>query len=317
MDRQIEGSMADLEEDGLLESTIIFFLSDHGDCLPRAKRWIYDSGIQIPLIIHVPEAYRRKGMNAGGSHDDRLVSGVDLAPTVLDLAGIDIPDWMQGQSLFGHDERTYVFAGRDRIDNRYDTRRAVRDKRYKYIKNFLPRVPYSQYTTFLHQMPLMAEITRLNQAGVLTPLQSYWLDDPKPPEEFYDTAADPYEIDNLAADPVYAGELERFRTALTEWQTRYGDYGTMDEVDQAEAMWPGGAQPLTQVPIVTVSDEMITLYSPTPGASIAYRTTATGRWEPYTTPFTVPTPDNLLVRAVRYGYKESEEVQWDPKQNDK
>ncbi len=305
MDRQIGQIMAELEADGLLESTIVIFLSDHGDCLPRAKRWIYDSGLHIPLIVHIPAAYRNANMPASGTRTDRLVSGVDLAPTVLELAGVPVPDWVQGRSIFGDSPRDYVFAGRDRIDNRYDTRRAVRDHRYKYIKNLRPEVHYSQYTTFLHQMPLMAEIDRLNAAGALPPGQSYWLDHAKPAEEFYDTEADPYEINNLAADPAYAEEMIRFREALDEWQSTYGDYGTMDEGVQAEAMWPGLKQPLTRPPTAKVENGTLSLASATVGASIAYRTTA-GRWEPYTHPVPLPQGDSLQAKAVRYGYAESE-----------
>ncbi len=304
MDRQIDKIMKELEEDDLLDNTIIFFLSDHGDCLPRAKRWIYDSGLRIPLIVHLPERYRRAGFDQPG-RSDRLVSGVDLGPTVLDLAGVPIPDWMQGRSLFDDPPRKYVFAGRDRIDNRYDTRRAVGDGRFKYLKNYFPEVPYSQKTTFLHQMPLMATIVEMNQAGELPPVQSYWLDGTKPAEELYDTRTDPHELNNLAADPDYRADLVRLRQALTDWQAEVGDYGTMAETEQAEAMWPGGEQPVTADPEIRVADGRAELSSATEGASIAYRLAGDKRWQPYTAPFAVGEGAALEAKAIRYGWRES------------
>jgi arylsulfatase A-like enzyme len=301
MDRQIGELLEDLEEDGLADNTIIFFLSDHGDCLPRAKRWIYDSGLRIPLVVYLPERYAHLHGEAG--RDDRLVSGVDLAPTVLRLAGVPVPEWVQGVPIFGEREREYVFAARDRMDNRYDTRRAVGDGRWKYIKNYRPEVAYSQQITFLDQMPLMAEIQRLHAAGALGREQSYWLEAPKPEEELYDTATDPHELVNLAGDPAYRDELLRLRQALTEWQDRHGDYLLMPETEQAEAMWPGGKQPVTAEPVARRVGDRIELTTPTAGATIAYRPVGEQRWEIYTGP--VPAGAAYEARAVRYGYAAS------------
>jgi arylsulfatase A-like enzyme len=301
MDRQIGELLEDLEEDGLADNTIIFFLSDHGDCLPRGKRWIYDSGLRIPLVVYLPERYAY--LHEQPRRDNRLVSGVDLAPTLLQLAGLPVPEWMQGMSIFGEAERAYIFGGRDRMDNRYDTRRAVGDGRWKYIKNYLPEVSYSQQITFLDQMPLMAEIQRLHAAGRLNRDQSYWLEAPKPAEELYDTATDPHELNNLADDPTRRGELERLRQALADWQDRVGDYLLTPETEQAEAMWPGGEQPMTAAPIAERVGEELRLSSATEGATIAYRSVGEERWNIYTRP--LPTGPTFQVRAVRYGYTES------------
>ncbi len=310
MDVQIGTIMKQLEEDGLLDDTIVFFLADHGDCLPRAKRWVYDSGIKIPLVVHVPERYRRAGMAQPGRRG-QLVSGVDSGPTVLDLAGVEIPDWVQGRSIFSAPKRDYVFAGRDRIDNRYDTRRAVRDTRFKYIKNYFPEVPYSQYTTFLHQMPLMAEITRLKETRQLPPGQNYWLDGTKSAEELYDTNADPYEINNLAADPAYASDLIRLRQALLDWQAEVGDYEALPETEQAEAMWPGLVQPATAKPTLAIEDNRIVLSSETAGASIGYRLNGASQWRVYAAPLAADSVRHLETKAVRYGYGESAVVAQD------
>lgn len=304
MDRQIATIMADLEEDGLADNTIIFFLSDHGDCLPRGKRWVYDSGTHIPLVIYLPERYRR--LYADVERDDRMVSGVDLAPTVLELTGVPVPDWMQGRSLLSAEPvRKYVFAGRDRIDNRYDTRRAVRDQQFKYIRNYLPEVAYSQYTTFLHQMPYMRQIVALHEAGKLPPLQAYWQEAPKPVEELYDIVSDPHEIDNLAADPAYAAQLTEYAAVLADWQEANGDYLMTPETEQAEAMWPGLVQPVTEAPWAEVRGDSLFLSSATEGASIAYRRPGERRWRIYTGPVAAASVEGWAARAVRYGYAAS------------
>ncbi|MEO0331148.1 MAG: sulfatase, partial [Bacteroidota bacterium] len=256
MDTQIGRVLDQLEADGLRENTIIFFMSDHGDCLPRAKRWIYDSGIKAPLIIHIPLQYLPSQVEQP-SRDEHLYSFVDLAPTVLSLAGVTIPDWIQGRAIFTELQaapRQYVHAGRDRMDNRYDTRRAVRDEQYKYIRNYNPEVFYSQPITFLNQMPLMQEIFRLEQQGKLSKDQSYWLYHPKnTEEELYDIIHDPHELNNLAADTAdYREILQRMRNQLVDWQSTYGDLYDVEEIDQAERMWPGGVQPTTETPTLTI-----------------------------------------------------------------
>ncbi len=306
MDRQITDVLDQLEADGLAENTIIFFLSDHGDCLPRGKRWVYESGTHIPLVIYLPERYRY--LHAQPGRDDRLVSGVDLASTVLALAGVPVPEWMQGQNIFGEPAREYVFAARDRIDNRYDTRRAVRDARYRYVRNYRPEVPYSQYTTFLHQMPLMQQIMDLDAAGQLSPTQSYWLHGPKPEEELYDLVRDPYEINNLAGDPAQAERLARMRAALAEWQDEVGDYLLTPETEQAETMWPGLVQPVTATPSIRQSGkgDAVTLTTTTEGASVAYRPAGSQRWEPYTSAVHLSPGTTLEVLAQRYGYAPSD-----------
>lgn len=310
MDVQIGGILDDLEEDGLLDDTIVFFFSDHGDCLPRGKRWIYDSGIHIPLVVRFPENYLPDGVGQPG-RSGTLVSGVDLGPTVLDLAGVPRPAWLQGRSLYDEllaTPREYVYAGRDRIDNKYDTRRAVRDERFKYIRNLTPEVPYSQYTTFLHQMPLMDTLVRLDAAGALPPLQSYWIDGTKPPEELYDVTVDPYELDNLAGDATYAEPLARLSAALDAWTDDVGDWGTTPETEQAEAMWPGDRQPATAPPTITVEGGRIRLSSATEGASVAYRVDGDPRWHIYREPIPGDSIGYLVAKAVRYGYAESEET---------
>ncbi len=310
MDVQIGEVLNNLKEDGLLENTIVMFMSDHGDCLPRSKRWIYDSGIKVPLIVHYPKKYLPKNREQP-SRDKNLYSFVDLAPTVLELAGIEVPQWIQGKSMVTElvqTPRNYVYAARDRMDNRYDIRRAVRDKNYKYIKNFTPEVPYSQEITFLNQMPLMVEIKRMEKLGKLNQDQSYWLNEPKPSEELYNLNEDPFELKNLASNPNYIKELERFGNALEDWQNTYGDLKDVPEVEQAEQMWPGGVQPKTEVGKIIFKNDSILLECETDGATIAYRTNDTKRWLIYDGPVSKTALQKIEIKTVRYGYEESEPI---------
>ncbi|MEM1135197.1 MAG: sulfatase [Bacteroidota bacterium] len=309
MDKQIGGLMADLKVDGLLDNTIIFIMSDHGDCLPRAKRWIYDSGIKSPLVIYIPKQYLPTGFEQP-SQVKELISYIDLAPTVLSFAGISIPEWMQGKPIFStlkNKPREYIFAGRDRMDNRYDTRRAVRSKQYKYIYNYAPENPYQQQITFLEQMPLMKEVLNLNYTGKLNQTQSYWLNKNKPKEELYDILNDPFELKNLANEPSLQSVKEEMYLALKNWQTEFGDWENIPETKQAESMWPNNQQPKTEQPKVLKNNNLITITCETYGASIAYKLENNDRWEIYTGPF--KSAKKLLVKAQRYGYEESDIVE--------
>ncbi|WP_422860755.1 sulfatase [Flagellimonas sp. S174] len=308
MDVQIGEILKDLKEDGLLDNTIVMFMSDHGDCLPRSKRWIYDSGIKVPLIVHYPKKYLPKNMEQP-SLDENLYSFVDLAPTVLELAGIEVPQWIQGKSMvteLAQNPREYVYAARDRMDNRYDIRRAVRDKQYKYIKNFTPEVPYSQEITFLNQMPLMTELKRMDALGNLNRNESYWLKGPKPSEELYNLNEDPFELRNLALNPDYSNTVKRMENALDDWQNTYGDLKDIPEIEQAERMWPGGMQPRTKAGKIQFKNDSILLECETEGATVAYRINDTERWRIYEMPIPQDTIEKIEIKTVRYGYKESE-----------
>src|SRR5690606_319093 len=159
MDKRVGELLAQLDEDGLLENTVVFFFSDHGSGLPRAKRWVYDSGIRAPLIIRFPGGAGR------GTLDDQLVSFVDLAPSMLSLLGIPIPAYMQGQAFLGgqraKNQRKYVYAARDRMDPATETIRAVRDTAFKYIKNYRPDEPWVKFLPYRDQMELMQELLRI------------------------------------------------------------------------------------------------------------------------------------------------------------
>lgn len=324
MDGQAGAILRELEEDGLLKNTVIFFWSDHGDGLPRMKRWVYDSGLHVPLIIRVPGSAPRV--------DDGLVSFLDLAPTVLSLAGLEPPAHMQGQALLGafagsKSPRTYIFAARDRFDEQYDMTRAARDRRFKYIRNYRPEKPYVLWMAYANVMPTMQEIFRLHTEGALTGPQTLWMRDTRPVHELYDTEVDPHEINNLAYDPAYAADRARMQEALDTWMNRVGDMGYLSELAMVEQMWPSGEQPQTEpvaiFPRATMATAItpdgvtstnsggsfdgpieVTMYSKTQGASITYRA-GEGRWQLYSGPIVIDQSKMLQAKAIRYGYQES------------
>ncbi|HET6879288.1 MAG TPA: sulfatase-like hydrolase/transferase [Pirellulales bacterium] len=236
MDKQAGDLLAQLTADGLDDDTLVFFFSDHGVGLPRGKRWLYDSGLRVPLIIRFPEKYRQLAPGQPGTSCDRLVSFVDFAPTMLSLAGIQLPDHLQGQAFLGARAaapREYVYAARDRMDERYDLTRAVRDRRWKYLRNYHPELPYAQPIEYMEEMPTMREWRRLAAAGRLDGPAALFMQSTKPAEELYDTQADPDEIHNLASSEEHRAVLERLREAHADWVHETRDLGFLPEAD----MW--------------------------------------------------------------------------------
>ena len=232
MDAWAGALIEQLKNDGLYEDTIIMFWSDHGVGLPRAKRWLYDSGTHIPLIVHVPSKYRMRSLGEPGSVCDDLISSIDLAPTVLNLAGVKVPAHCQGQEFLGENvpaPRRYVFGARDRMDERYDIIRMVRDKRFKYLRNYEPLKPYYQWMETPEKGATMRELRRAYADGELPDAAKQYFVDTKPREELYDTQSDPHEVTNLAEDPQYAEVLERLRKAHLEWVERTKDLGLIAE----------------------------------------------------------------------------------------
>ena len=234
MDGQVQDLLNQLEEDGLADNTIVFFYSDHGTGLPRHKRWLYDSGIHVPMIVRFPEPYRHWSPAAAGTTVDRLVSFVDFAPTVLSLAGLEIPSYMQGRAFLGPadgEPRDYVFAIRDRVDECFEFSRAVRDKRYKYIRHFMPHRPIIQHSDFSERTPTRQELRRLAAAGRLTGYPAQLMRSTKDAEELFDTLADPNELNNLADSPEHRDALEQMRSRLRRWMVQTRDTGLLPEVD--------------------------------------------------------------------------------------
>lgn len=316
MDQRVGALMKELEAEGLLDNTIVFFYSDHGSGLPRAKRWVYDSGLKSPLIIRFPDGWQK------GSEDDQLVSFIDLAPTVLSLLDISIPTYMQGQAFLGEQKskkpRKYIFAARDRMDPATETIRAVRDARYKYIKNYRPNEPWIKFLPYRDQMALMKELLRIGkEKGSNLPVPQKWIvAQNKPEEELYDTSNDPYEINNLAADPGYASKLQELRKVHEVWKEETHDLGHIPEPELIKQLWPPkGMQPTTEKPQLAIVEKMddkvkVRLNSPTEGSSIAYRTDSTLAWSLYVAPLVIEAGTKVYARAIRIGFKESEELEY-------
>ena len=309
MDRRFEEILGQLEEDGLADNTIVWFWGDHGAGLPRGKYWLYDSGVRVPLIIRWPETLEP------GSKDE-LISGIDFAPTVLSMLGLRIPDHMQGRAFLGPAAgapREYVFAAGDRQDETYHRIRSVRDRRYKYIRNYLPEQSYADGLVYKEKMPIMQELRRLAAAGQLDRAQQLFLSDAKPPEELYDLEVDPHEIMNLADSPQHQEALHRLRAEHERWKEHSKDLGAVPETELIKTMWPGGKQPQTQMPEAHVSQGpsedsvKVRLTCPTEGASIGFATGKDGNpaWQLYAGELTLPRGTTVRARAIRYGYEPS------------
>ena len=234
MDKQAGKLLGQLKEDGLAEDTIVFFYSDHGTGLPRHKRWIFDSGVHVPLIVRFPEKFAELAPAEPGSTVDRLVSFVDFAPTVLSLTGLEIPDYMQGVAFMGPksgEPMEYVFAVRDRVDEVCEMSRAVRNKRFRYIRNYLPHRARMQHSYYSEQTPTRQAFRRLAAAGQLSGPPLELISPHKPPEELYDIAEDPYELLNLAASPEHEETLVEMRKALWPWMIERRDTGLLPEAE--------------------------------------------------------------------------------------
>jgi uncharacterized sulfatase len=298
-----------LEDDGLADSTVVFFWGDHGRGLPRCKRWLYDSGIHVPLIVHWP------GQIKPGSVCDDLVSLVDLGPSVLSLAGVKVPAHMQGRPFLGEQRvppREFIVAARERMDRNSDDHiRAVRDKRWKYIRNFMPAKPYAQPIPYRDRMPIMQEWRRLHAAGKLAGPPALFFRQVKPKEELYDITADPHEIHNLAEAPRHQEMLRRMRARLAKWSKETGDLGGTPEDELIERMWPGKKQPLTAAPVIETAAAAggkvsLKITCATKGASIGYQLVKGKRWLLYSEPIRVAPGTTVRAKAIRIGYKVSD-----------
>jgi arylsulfatase A-like enzyme len=305
MDHEVGVLLAQLEDDGLAQDTVVVFWSDHGLGMPRGKRWLNDSGLHEPLIVRWP------GRIAPGSVNTEVVHLMDLAPTMLRLAGVAVPQHMHGTPLLHPDGRpvespnTYAFAGLDRMGELEDRSRSARDARYRYIRHHHPDRTPMQHCDYPDQLHTWREMRRLASAeaqqrarglprSLLTPLQRSLVAPAKPAEELYDLAEDPHEQHNLAEDPGHAETLARFRAAVDEWLTTYGDLGDLAEDDLLAAWRPDGKWPVTATPRLGVHAEPLSARCPTDGAQVVWTTDS----PPEPVPPTAPTAGDDLGAAV-------------------
>ena len=319
-DAWIGGLLDRLGTAGHAGDTIVVLTSDHGEGLPRKKRWPYDSGTNIPLIVRWPG-------RTDGESTSELVSLVDLPATTLSLAGVDVPRYMHGRSFLGPDatERQYVFTTRDRYDEEYDMIRSVRDARFRYVRHYYQERPFVLHLPYRNRHPAMQSLLAAYAADDLDDVQSQWFASTRPAEELYDLEADPHETTNLVDDTAYTDQLERLRTVLDNWCDRTGDHSASreDETMMRNRIWSDGEQPATAAPrIIPNAAEnrcreptdggqftapiTVSLYCPTQGASLAYRLTDNAQWQLYSGPIRLsPGEHELQAKAVRYGYRPS------------
>jgi arylsulfatase A-like enzyme len=257
LDDQIGKILDDLKKEELYENTIVFYFSDHGGVLPRGKRYLFESGLRVPLVIHVPKMYQHLMPDTIGSHSDRMVSFVDFAPSLLNLGGIKIPAYMQGQAFLGKKvakSKAYSFGFRGRMDEKYDLMHTARNNQYRYIRNYYPERIYGQYLEYLWKSRAVNDWDKLNKEGKLNDVQSaYWKT--KPYEELYDIIQDPHNIKNLAGDAKFAKVLVQMREATDNWiaETKPLDVfpePMMVELDKNSTLWDaitGSNYPLLKI----------------------------------------------------------------------
>jgi arylsulfatase A-like enzyme len=221
-DMQIGQALDAIDRAGVRDNTVVIYLTDHGRGLPREKQWCYDAGVHLPLII------RRPGEKKAGSVDKRVVSWVDFAPTILELAGVPIPKDYQGRS-FLTGERKYALSARDRMDEAYDCIRTITDGRYRYVRNDFPHISYAQRAVYHERSRSLQALRRMDADGTLRAPADVFMQRTKPPEELYDAASDPDMVHNLAANPAHAAKLAELRAALADELERFGDIGGIDE----------------------------------------------------------------------------------------
>ena len=235
LDEKVGRVLDRIDEDGLASRTIVAFFGDHGRPMPRDKQFLYDGGIHVPLIIRWP------GQLQPGSVKDELVNMIDLSATSLAWAGIEVPDHIEGRIFLGDDkapDREYVFAARDRCDETVDRIRAVRDKRYKYIRNYYPDRPYMQLNRYKEiSYPIWRQMKRLEINGQITAEDYPFLSPTRPKEELYDTIEDPDELTNLAGSEAHQQVLTRMASVLDAWIQHTGDQGENPEDPAIAAAW--------------------------------------------------------------------------------
>jgi arylsulfatase A-like enzyme len=253
VDAELATRLGELDEDRLTDDTIVVFFSDNGGVMPFSKRYVAEHGLRIPLIVRVPARWEHLAPEPPGSRVRAPVHGVDLPLTALRVAGVSAPEHMSGWSFLGPEVewREYTYGQRDRMDERYDLQRAVRDEKYLYVRNYMPHRPYGQHNAFMWQLASYQEWEQLHLDGELDEAQErFWRE--KPAEELYDLQEDPDGVDNLADrdDGDVARVLHRLRRALDRHLRRTNDNGFIPEGHPLEgyrASRTPGAYPLGRV----------------------------------------------------------------------
>lgn len=306
MDKQVGAVLKQLEEDGLLENTIIMFYGDHGGPLPREKRLIYDSGLNTPMIVRFPDK-----INAGTKFN-QLISFVDFAPTLLSLINEKPAAYMQGQAFLGayqsQKPRKYIHAAADRFDGFTDAIRAVRSQDFKYIRNYKPEQGYYLPVAYREKIAAMQELLKLKNEGKLNDIQKQWFRENKPKEELFDCKNDPFELNNLVNNPEYKDRLKELSSEMDRWLLKIDDNPNLPEKDLVKKLWNNqNKKPITENPTIDFTANKVVITCKTNGASIGYKTNPKAEsWQIYSEPFELKAGQNLVVQSHRIGYQPSE-----------
>ena len=227
MDRQVGKLVNQLKEEDLYDDSYIFFYSDHGGPFPRHKRAIYETGTKVPFFVKLPKGKKEK------IDTNEFLSFIDFAPTVLSIAGIEVPSFLQGKAFLGkykdQSKREYLFTASDRFDENPDRIRAVRDDKFKYIRNYFPENSHALNVAYRRQMVLMRHLTSLHLQGKLSKEHDLWFRVPKLREELYDLENDPFELNNLSDKPEYSNQLNNLSKVLDDWIKEIDDLGRIPE----------------------------------------------------------------------------------------
>ena len=234
MDKQVGNLLDELERSGVADDTIIFYYSDHGGPTPRGKRYLTDTGVRVPLLIKIPQKWQHVSPFPAGAPVDELVSFVDLTPTLLSLAGLKVPDHMQGRAFLGKhrvapNRDPFVFFYADRFDELCGMRRGISDGRFKYIRRFTPHLPAAPYSYSALWIPSWLEWQTAWRRKKLYGYHKNLWESMQPIEELFDTSTDPWEIDNLANDPAHANLIDSMRVRLRETMIATFDTGLIPE----------------------------------------------------------------------------------------
>lgn len=252
VDRQIGKLLGRLEEEGLKDNTIVIFIADHGSCHIRGKQFLYDEGLHIPMVVRWP------GKIAAGQVSDALVMSIDLCATILEAAGIQAPVPLHGKSLLSKDvqDRQYVFAARDKMDETHDAMRAIRSKDFKLIVNLMPERAWCQYNRYKEDSyPPLAEMNVLNLEGKLTAEQAAFFAPTKPAIELYDLRRDPHEVRNVADEAEYANVKAELLAELETWRREVIDDQGVSEEFRAEGVFAPSCPTPTVREWVDANDE--------------------------------------------------------------
>ena len=311
LDSMVGDLIKELKSDKLLDNTYIFFFSDHGGPLPRGKRSHYESGLKVPMIIRNPYDILSR-------YNDDPISFVDLAPTMLSIAGIEIPDYIQGRAFMGDKKnpvpREYIFGSGDRFDETYDRVRSVISKDFVYVRNYHKDRPAYKDVLYRKNIDMTNEMLKLYNDNKLNADQKYWYRQSKTKEEFYVRSTDPFSLRNIIDNPGYTNEIKKHRLALKKWQKEIEDIGALPEKKHLSYMWPEGIQPQTQKPKVVVKEGLLNIESLTLGSSSAYiisdldfQPGLDDGWKLYHQPVVVD-KSYLYVISTRLGFKDSDIV---------